>query len=356
MNARQLEPQEFGAAADLLDKVFTGGRTAWLERFEHWWPKNPAWSEGVPRGWIVSDRDDLVGVMANIPIGYRAPDGSDVRYRAIGSLAVHPRARGQGMARLLAQAATAQDCDLVVGTQTSIGCWRTLLSVGFSALAERWPAEPVLIVGAPSAFARRVELGWPLRSAAEVTVRIMTTLQQALGRAAPGDLEVQISQGFAPADDDVLRELGPDDMVTAIRESRNLNWAYFDDAYLRRTRLVLVARRGGRLQGYAAFKLMADSMSLLECRVLSATDDAARALLVAARAFALENGHSHITVYPFSAPVRSALPGLLTVPAPKRSFFSHCIYADDPSIPARLETGPWDGDAAIMDDWAPVGG
>ena len=39
----------------------------WLQRFGLWWEENPAFHEGVPRGWILCDEDEIRGFLGNVP-------------------------------------------------------------------------------------------------------------------------------------------------------------------------------------------------------------------------------------------------------------------------------------------------
>lgn len=39
----------------------------WLKRFGLWWNENPAYHEGVPRGWVLWEENEIKGYLGNIP-------------------------------------------------------------------------------------------------------------------------------------------------------------------------------------------------------------------------------------------------------------------------------------------------
>jgi peptidoglycan/xylan/chitin deacetylase (PgdA/CDA1 family) len=342
-------------AAALLDLVFTGGRPAWCARFAHWWDANPAWSPGIPRGWLVRGPDGRAAAfLASIPFRYAHPSGAEYLYCAVSSLAVRMDLRNRGLARMLGESALSQSCDLLCGTQSSIGAWRMWMSAGMHGLDETWPHRPWLVAGDAGALARRLHRA---SGAAAAPARL---LGRAAGRlAAPrSTLEIEVSHGFAPADDAGLAALEAQPRpVKPVRDSATLNWMYFEALYLARARLVLTARRGGALVGYAAFKLLPDSLFLIECRTHPDVPQAAAELLWAARLHAERSGRSYMTVYPWSPHIRSALPPLLSRRAPARLRFTHCYRVGNPALAAcDVEMGPWDGDCPVMDDWSPSAG
>lgn len=354
LEARPIRDDELGDAADLLDLVFTGGRDAWLQRFDHWWARNPAWSPGMDRGWMLRDADGrAVGFMAGTPFRYLDDAGASYLGCSIGSLAVHPDCRGAGLAGRIGAAAMRHPCDFMTGTQTSIGCWRMLMSAGMRTVRDPWPERPWLLIGDPAAFARRFAPG--------AAARGLAAAARLLRRLAPEErfgLAVAPVSGFDRAEDRALCALTAHaPRIRPLRDARTLNWMYFESTYSRHTRLVLAVRRGGELVGYAAFKALPDSLFLLECRVRADAPAAPRALIAAGRRHAEQSGRSHLLVYPWAPHIRAALPPLLAWRAPGRMRYTHCFAINRPDVAAEeLELGPWDGDSTVMDDWSAVAG
>lgn len=43
----------------------------WLTRLRHWWDDNPAFQTETPRGWMVVEKDHIVGFLGNIPTHFQ---------------------------------------------------------------------------------------------------------------------------------------------------------------------------------------------------------------------------------------------------------------------------------------------
>lgn len=68
-----LTAKDYEAAAIFLEKITREvfKKEFWLDRFEYWWDKNSAMTEGIDRGWILRCKDGGVGgFMGNIPVRY----------------------------------------------------------------------------------------------------------------------------------------------------------------------------------------------------------------------------------------------------------------------------------------------
>jgi hypothetical protein len=135
------------------------------------------------------------------------------------------------------------------------------------------------------------------------------------------------------------------------RDPETLDWLYFGTPHLRRTRMVLAAKRGGRLLGYLSLRRLPASAELLECRTAPDCEEAPAALLDAARSWARRARLSHILVYPYSDAVARALPRTATFQAGRRLSFSFLIHLKRSGLATEdFEFGPWDGDAVTTDD------
>lgn len=347
------DESQFDAIAELLHQTFGGGVSLWLDRFEHSWIRNPAWSKRIPRGWAATGRDGSVsGYMMNTPFHYQRPNGAPLICCAVHSLAVRPDARGAGLARGIAEASLRQKCDFIVATQTSAGGWGSGVSAGMLPLDAAWTRE---------ARVTAVDLGALVKLVSARTPLHVRPLLEAIGRVlkpAAGvsrkRVGVDVGQiaGFDASDDPDLRRLEAG--LAAIRPRRDssvLNWLYFGTPHLARSRLVLAARRHGRIVGYAGFRCLPNWLGLLECRTLPEEVEATLALFESARAWARARGMTHILSYPYSAPVKRALPWLMTFRAPRRITYPYLAYIKTDGLNLYdLELGPWDGDAVITDD------
>jgi hypothetical protein len=43
----------------------------WLKRFRFWWDENPAYHEGVPRGWVLWEENEIKGYLGNVPTEFQ---------------------------------------------------------------------------------------------------------------------------------------------------------------------------------------------------------------------------------------------------------------------------------------------
>jgi GNAT superfamily N-acetyltransferase len=257
------------------------------------------------------------------------------------TLAVRPEVRGQGIGRSLTNAEFREPCDFSVGVQTSPGGWIATLGGGGEALLQQWVRKPRLVVAHPGAFLRRL-LGRktpPLPQAPEAR-----SLRQS-------GAEVELIAAFDAGDDAELgRMAARPARVRPLRDAERLNWLYFGTPQLRATRLVLGIRRHGRLTGYAGFRLLPDSLILLECRRLPDEDGAVRTLLAAALHWARARRLSHLLAFAYSTEIDRALPRSAIGAIWRRRFPYAIAIKNDALQESDLELGPWDGDAIFADD------
>lgn len=60
--------EKYSSAARFLDQQHKPiGEQLWTLRFEHWWDKNPAFSDESPRGWALQTGTEIVGFIGVIP-------------------------------------------------------------------------------------------------------------------------------------------------------------------------------------------------------------------------------------------------------------------------------------------------
>lgn len=347
-----LEPVRFSHEPDcvrLLHATLGGSEQLWRERFDHW-NRNPAHRASIARGWVVTAADgSIAGFLANATFRYADDDGSQLACVAAHTLAVRPDMRGRGLARSLINAGVREPCDFSIGVQTNPGGWASTLAGGAQSMDQEWTRKPRLIVVDAGALLRTI-----VRRAAGRTIAPTPGSLDEAGSALTSDSGTQIDVvvGFDPGDDPTLAEMvARPARIRPWRDAATLNWLYGGTRQLRATRLVLTARRAGRLVGYAGFRVLPRSLVLLECRTLPEAGDATRELLGAARQWGRQRRLSHLLVYVYSSAIRDALPRWASWPGLGLSRFPYAIAIKKPGLVlADLELGPWDGDAIIADD------
>jgi hypothetical protein len=76
---REIEDKDLNSLADLLADGFPFAvekgfpyttREFWLSLFGLWWKDNPAYSDLIPRGWILESGEKIVGFIGNIPVKF----------------------------------------------------------------------------------------------------------------------------------------------------------------------------------------------------------------------------------------------------------------------------------------------
>ena len=103
------------------------------------------------------------------------------------------------------------------------------------------------------------------------------------GTQADSSGVVQQTSPFEPGDSEALLECRVSGATTSpFRDVSTLNWLYFSAPHIRNDRLVFTARSAGRLVGFAAFKILGESL-LLECRCIDADPSIAARLLAISR-------------------------------------------------------------------------
>jgi hypothetical protein len=318
------------------------------------WSSNPAWSESIPRGWVLrSAEQEIVGFIANTPFPYMF-DGSPFVYCAIGTLALHAGLRGKGLSQLLGQAALRQMCDVVVGTQSVPAAWRMWMSLGARNLAAKWTKKPRVLVANGTAFAMKAlsALGIHSRLLATVLGGGAHLVSRALALFhQPMRARVQVDRidRFRDEWSEELSALASSHRLQPVRDPRTLNWLYFGANHIRQTRIVLLARSEQVIVGYIAMKkLRSGAAFLLEMRVRKDDPGVAAAILLSAREHLQKVGISHLLLYEYAPYVKSALSASLNFPASAESEFTFFFVpnADDIAV-EDWDVGPWDGDSLL---------
>ncbi|GEM_PF-1173670 len=79
-----LSPEHYEEAASHLASFpqETRGPEFWRDRFRLWWEANPAFSEGLERGWILKANGAIVGFLGNIPSYFQLAGERKIIYSA----------------------------------------------------------------------------------------------------------------------------------------------------------------------------------------------------------------------------------------------------------------------------------
>jgi GNAT superfamily N-acetyltransferase len=351
--AVEVQASDLAGLSELLASVFGGQARNWLESFAHWWDRNPARHAGIPRGWIVHSANGApVAFTANIPFRYVIA-GQTALCCVTGSTAVHPDWRGRGLARAVATKFIEQpDAALTVGVDSTPAAFAMWQSLGMQALNEPWLNTTSRIVADGFALAAAPSQAMGLPPIVGRAVGHCLTLWLAAAAAAGGrrsrSLAVARIDNLTRADGDALSACRASHASTyAWRDFETLNWLYFGSDYLKRSRVVLIARSGTAPVGYLAMKRWNDSYYLLECRCRDADPGIAQELILAARDFGRQVGAPAIVVRPYASMIRQAIPRTLslTLARPETTycyrFKGQNVATDD------WETAPGDGDVSL---------
>jgi hypothetical protein len=98
---REVEDRDLIPLSEFLPGGFhSTTKKFWLQLFDFWWIKNPAWTPRIPRGWVLDDGANLVGFIGNIPVTFLI-HGKPRIAAASNSWYVDPSIRGIYSFRLL---------------------------------------------------------------------------------------------------------------------------------------------------------------------------------------------------------------------------------------------------------------
>lgn len=71
LKVREVEDKDILPLAEFLPSGFPyTTKEFWLSLFEFWWTLNPAYSEYMPRGWVLEKDSSIAGFIGNIPVRF----------------------------------------------------------------------------------------------------------------------------------------------------------------------------------------------------------------------------------------------------------------------------------------------
>jgi len=300
--------------------AFSGGtetRPFWLGRFRLWWEHNPAFAEGLERGWILRSHGRIVGFCGMIPAKFRR-SGKDETVFTATTWRVSPEHRNESLS-LFFKAINASKQTMLFCTTPGAATVAVLKALKF----ERMPREDdrrslALIDGQRIASAllndRFGSLPGLLRGMCGALARVLTMVQHARWRhrdAGPDGMEVK-ELPHADGSFDVLWEKTKDlYRNTNVRDARSINWFCFAERDFKKQ--LFACYREGRLVGYAVCRV--NQANRLNLRVVECLDlwgdpvsgPALGPLVRAMQAYARDRAYDLVLIPHFNRAVGAAL-------------------------------------------------
>jgi hypothetical protein len=348
MGITPLSVGEYDEAADFLARFGSEDVAFWLRRFSLWWEKNPAFEEGIDRGWLLWDEDVLKGFIANIPL-YLQLMGKTTRVFTASTWRVVPECRNVSIELFMKFIKAGKD-SVVFDTTPSREVMRMLEAFRFIPIPSSLDSCSIFVINATSvasAAAQRLlrtadgKMGGIIAGiigkaaesraasfalgAALGTYRLSRTLGRRRSRGRVGSLD------RADARFDALWERTKTIyQATNVRTSDIVNWYCFGNKDFSKE-LLGYYHKDGSLGGYAVLGATPlGGMKALECLDLwsEAGSGAADALIEAAMERARQ-GAFDIAVFPhFSreTAVRCASRGLISTKVRRNYFYKSSAY------------------------------
>jgi hypothetical protein len=71
INIREIEDKDLNLLGEFLPTAFPfSTKELWLQLFEYWWDKNPAYNHSIPKGWLLEKDAGIIGFIGNIPVKF----------------------------------------------------------------------------------------------------------------------------------------------------------------------------------------------------------------------------------------------------------------------------------------------
>ena len=347
-----MQENDYDDVISFLMPIFGGDVAIWRIWFSHWWADNPAWSDSIPRGWLVRlGAGKPVAFTANIPFKYIINGNLETCY-VTGCTASDPTFRRQGLASMVGRAFLNQsEPAILLGVESTEAAQKLWQTLGMKPLNRTWQHINFRVVADLSVIATRAahKLSMPQLITRIASSGARTFMRSLLYFSRPSTrfLIEQVTNFLQEDEKDLLLCRASSATTYPLRDVETLNWLYFGSAHVRKTRAVFVARLGKKLVGYLSMKTSHHVFKLLECRTLDADPDIARDLIITARLFALRARSSYIEIRPYTPMIEEAMPriGAIQKNTPDISYYykTNSGIKNDPS----WEAGPGDGDVSV---------
>lgn len=308
---RQVSRDDYDALALFLAS-FPGNTIpapVWRARLEHWWDKNPAFTQATERGWLLTSDAASVGFLGNIPSRLKIGGKVETAFNAT-TWRILPPFRTHSL-KLLGALLEAGRNAVVFNATPTREVTRILEAFAFKRFPEPVLGRSFFITSPRRLIFRGSRLGnmlGPLPPAIDLLPGAIMSLRSP---KPPSGLEIrQVSK--AEGDFDQLWYRTQDQYPhTNIRSAEFLNWYCFGNPLSRK--VLLGCYRNDRLVGYMVCLDKVHGLRPLECVDLwtdQTEPEAARALLLGAIEFARRKGFGLLLVSHFNLSTRRACAGL----------------------------------------------
>lgn len=257
--------------------TFSGGtetRPFWLGRFRLWWEHNPAFAEGLDRGWVLRSHGRIVGFCGMIPTRFRR-SGKDETIFSMTTWRVLPEHRSESLS-LLFRVINASKQTMLFCTTPSDTTVAVLKTLKFELLPREDDRRSVIFINC-----RRV-VSALLRDRVKRAPRLLPALSGVLARGLAGIQAVRLRRGGAGPAGMEVKELhhvdGSFDGLwektkdlyrnTNVRDARMIAWFCFASRDFGKK--LFACYREGHLLGYAACWL--NQTNRLNLRVVECLD------------------------------------------------------------------------------------
>ena len=236
----------------------------WKERFRFWWDENPAFSNGLARGWVLRKNGEIVGFMGNLSSLFQL-SGKPVTINSGTTWRVLPDYRNYSLCLLHKQMSYSKQT-LLLGTTPNDTVSRVLEMFKFQPLPRSGQKTNIFVTHFEKvleAFLPKNQLG---RLIAKVLAPVFKLIQE-LRLKGPGEVQGLEVREIFKADssfDELWGRTKNRYLHTAVRTSRVINWYCFASQRFRKK--LFGVYRGERLLGYAIFaNSQARGLNTLEC-------------------------------------------------------------------------------------------
>ncbi len=297
---RPVAASDYAALARFLANFAdeTRNEQFWRRRLLSWWDDNPAYEEGVARGWLLCANDEIKGFLGNVPTLFQL-NKRTVTALSTTTWRVMPQYRNHSLS-LLYQAIRRASGSILFDTTPSVDAdrvMRGLKFVPFAHCADAW--KSIIIVNARRVLSTRWE-GKVIEVLGSCGGPILQFLQNKCTRLEqkPKHSEVQVLTHAGSCFDELWDRTRDSYAHTNVRSAQAIQWYCFGNPDFPKTLFGCFA--GQRLVGYLILvKGRRDALTTASCVDLwieSGAKNALRDLLSFAKRWAEKEGIDAIEV------------------------------------------------------------
>jgi hypothetical protein len=268
ITVRELQVQDYEPAAGFLAGWPGDPRSSqwWLDRFHFWWDRNPAFVEGIPRGWILLSRDSVEGFVATVPTRFWL-DGKESTVLNASTWRVNPERRGLSF-QLLANLVNAGKQTLIFDTTPSEHVIPILERLGFRLIPRADVRQTIVVANASRAvraLSGRLPFQRPLTALMSPLATVLLESPRKKPGSTPGGDGSPASIDRAGDDFNELWDRTSTAFAyTNMRTAADINRFCFDDR--QDVKQVVGSYDSGRLTGYMVFRIRERfGLKILDC-------------------------------------------------------------------------------------------